>query len=242
MNFTEFILQRKYEEVAGTFIYRFAPKKSEQMFHFLAGQYTFIQNPHSNTPKDARPFSIASCPEDRSSLEFCIKVYGQWTNSFSQLVPGQKVLIAGPRGDFIWDSKINDAVFLLGGLGISPIISLLRSLTHQKFSGTLTLIYGNRTPETIAYNTLLSQLQHILPLKIVHVFSDIPSTHPWEGYRGFITRTIVEAEVDLLAQPTFFSIGPPIFVAKMLALLKELQVAKEKIKTENLSLSSVSKK
>src|SRR5579871_3747366 len=101
-----------------TYIFRLHPKP----FNFLPGQYVFLQNTLFK-PDDPHPFSIASSPFQKNCLEFCIKKYGQWTQTFSQKEKGEIVYISEPQGNFLWDQSIEHAVVLLGGIGISPIMS-----------------------------------------------------------------------------------------------------------------------
>jgi ferredoxin-NADP reductase len=228
------LLIDKKQTCEDTFIYRVKPKEGEE-FDFTAGQYVFITNPAYMKPGEAHPFSIASSSAEKNYLEFCIKVYGGWTRTLSKLEPGSELYISPPQGNFLWDETINRAVFLLGGIGIAPIMSMLRTIQAKGQTPELTILYGNRTPETIAYKDELEALQKTLSLKIVHIFSHVPEDHSWQGYRGFITEDIIRQEGDLSRNPAFFIIGPPVFIGKMLVALDILAIQKDRIKTENIS-------
>lgn len=242
MNYHSYRLLSKSQTAEDTFIYRFSPDSTSPLL-FKPGQYVFITNPQSENPLEPHPFSIASSPLQTDYLEFCIKTYGDWTKELEQSKEGQTFLLSDPQGNFTWDSSILHTVFLLGGIGISPIISMLRFMLDMKLHPkSLIMMYGNRTPDTVAYRKELEEIQNLLPmLKIVDIYSHLPDNHPWTGYKGFITQEIIEKEVNLTLKPTFFYIGPPIFIEKMDSLLDQLSVPQEKRRKEDFAAVQVNK-
>jgi ferredoxin-NADP reductase len=234
MTYHNYILLDKHQEAEDTYIYRFSPATGK-ILHYKPGQYVFMKNP-SFKPEEEHPFSLASSPMNPDYLEFCIKTYGDWTETLTTIEQGHIVSISEAQGAFTWDSTILQAVFLLGGIGIAPVMSMLRFMRDMKLSPqSLIMLYGNRTPETVAYRKELNELAVPLPLKVVDIYSHLPENHPWTGYRGFIAKDIVDKEVNFTLKPTFFVIGPPIFIGKMNDLLAEYQVPKSKIRTEDIS-------
>lgn len=240
MEFKEYTITSKKSAPDATFILQVKPKKNHSIFPFLPGQYCLLQNPFVDA-EDPRPFSIASAPETKEYLEFCIKIYGHWTQSFSRITPGNTLSLAGPFGEFTWDDHIHNAVFLAGGLGISPLLSMLRHLTYSKQNPHITLLYGNRTPDTVVYK---DELEHIFQQrsgKLIHIFSHLPQEHSWQGYRGFITKAILEKEVDFPTKPVFFIVGPSVFIQKMKDLLAVFSIDEHHIRAENLAHTSQSR-
>lgn len=235
MKFHEYYVTNVYPDGEDTVIVQIKPKSQEGIFSFLSGQYCFIKNKNSVTSSETHPFSIASSPLNKEYLEFCIKKLGDWTTEFVDTIKkGDTIQISSPIGNFIWDDKINYAVFLLGGIGISPIMSMLRYIHAIKQKPKITMLYGNRTPETVVYRKALEELKQKIPLDIIDIYSHIDNTYPWKGYRGFITEEMVKNEVKLDNNPTFFVIGPPIFIQKMNDLLNKLSIAPNQIKKEQL--------
>jgi len=230
------ILSKKYE-VEGTFIFRCALKRDNNALSYLPGQYVYLANPTYKNPWEAHPFSIASSPTQKKYLEFCIKVYGPWTQELSKKKIGDSLYISQNTGNFIWNSDISHAAFLLGGIGISPIMSMLRFIAESnKQPSSITMLYGNRTPDTIAYKRELELLQDIIQnFNILHIFSDLSGNHSGQGYHGFITEDIIKKEINLRKKPTFFMVGPPIFLQKMKSILQDLTIRKDKIKSESLA-------
>ncbi|MGI8419986.1 MAG: FAD-binding oxidoreductase [Candidatus Levyibacteriota bacterium] len=227
MTYYPYIIQDKKLETEGTYIYTLKPKNGE-VFSFEPGQYIFTKDPSFSDPQEAHPFSLASSPNNKEVIELCIKDYGDWTHAFSQREIGSNVFISEPQGSFVWDRHYPYAVFLLGGIGISPLISMLRTLAANREQAEIVMIYGNRTPETIAYEKEIQALaQQLAHLRVVHIFSDISEDHPWTGYRGFVTKDILEKEVDFSKKPMFYFVGPSIFIEKMRGVLISLDVPKD---------------
>lgn len=230
-----YFISSKKKEVEDTYIYTLSPKNPTDEILFKPGQYVFLQNPAFVLPDEQHPFSIASSPTEKRFLEFCIKAYGDWTENLTTMEISAPLFVSDPMGKFVWDNHITNAAFLLGGIGISPIMSMLRYLREINNNPQITLLYGNRTPETIAYNAELEDLKHhFKKFKRVDIFSHLPKNHPWNGYKGFITPEIIKQEIDLSSSPTLFIIGPPIFIQKMKKIFSDLHIAKTFIKEELL--------
>jgi len=218
-DFHEYVILAKEEMLRGVHLFKLVPMDSSSVTPFLAGQYVSLTNPRYREPLEEHSFSIASAPHVTGHLEICMKVYGNWTQAAAKLSLGDRVLVKGPYGEFTWKEQIQNAVFLVGGIGISPLLSLLRDLEYKKSTAAITLIYGNQTPDTIMYHKELQRLAQSIHLRTVHVFSHLEEIHPWTGYRGFISSEILEKEVYFQKKPHFFFCGPPIFTHKVKAML-----------------------
>lgn len=231
MNLSEYTIQEIIQVVPEVFKIHLTPQSGSSL-SFTAGQFVGVANPTYVRPAEMHYFSIASTTSD-PYIELCIRVYGNWTQAFSKLTVGSVVKLSAPMGNFTLPKTVGNVVFLAGGVGIVPFVSMLRSNPRNQ---NVTLIYGSRTQDTIVYKDELQRLKTQLPtLKIIDVLSDEPSNSTWQGYRGFFTREILEKEINLNSNPTFFLCGPPIFVSSMQKLLTELNIPKDHIKQELFS-------
>jgi len=232
--FTDYIIINKTPHTNDAFYLQVKPKEPISITRFMSGQYCKIKNPNFIDPNEEHPFSIASSPNNKKYLEFYVRAYGDWTKALQKKPLGAIVQIALPFGNFTLDKTTDrNSVFLVGGVGISPVISMLRFIQEQGYKGNYTLIYGNRTQQTIAYKKELDTLcKRIKTCNIVHIFSDLAPNDSWRGYRGFVTKEILEKEVNFSLSPTFFVIGPPIFIEKMNEMLRIFSVKKKQIKQE----------
>lgn len=232
MGYRDYTIVRVGKETADTFILLAKPVLGE-VFPFSPGQFAGIENPEYPSGQKNHFFSIASSPNDKVRLKFCFKVYGDWTKRLSEKNPGDRLRIAGPFGKFMWHSTVQHAVFLAGGIGITPFVSMLRYIKEANEHPSITLLYGNRTEKDIVYRSFLEEtIRHLPGGKIIHILSHLTESDIWEGYRGFLTKEILEKEVTFNADPTFFICGPPIFVQLAEDILKQKSVAESKIRRE----------
>ena len=202
------------------------------LFSFFPGQFCQIKNPTYLKPEEARCFSIASAPHE-SHLEFAFKVYGSWTKQLGRARIGDSLHISGPFGKFTWSQDLPNAVFLAGGIGITPFISMLRSIQRSPRKSTITLLYGNRTEADIAYRSEIQAMVDTLPQsKVIHILSNTTSGDSWTGYRGFFSKEILLKEIAFDKSPSFFVCGPPPFVTLSEKLLDECNVDRTKVKRE----------
>lgn len=232
MQYYTYVVIDKQFITSDTFVIKIRPKNAEAVFPYQAGQYCHLLYAAFD-PDEAHPFSIASSPENTEYLEFCIKMVGDWTTRFSEVEVGEAVRVSEPQGQLVWSEALEKSVFLVGGVGISPVMSMLRHIQSQGQQGDYTLLYGSRTPENITYKEELTTLEKdIDALKVVHVLSDINEETGWSGYTGFITPEIVQKEVPVKEAEAFYIVGPPIFQDKMKQMLSEFGVPASAIRQE----------
>src|SRR3989344_2476205 len=144
----------------------------EPNFSFRAGQYVevFIKNPpYVDEKKDHRDFSIASSPGDKGILMVATRLSrstssGQagsaFKRSLSEIPLGTVCKIEGPFGDFtLHENPSRKAVFIAGGIGITPVRSIIKDAPERKIPHKLVLIYSNRNPEGAAFLKDLSDFE-----------------------------------------------------------------------------------
>lgn len=158
---------------------------------FEAGQFawlTFARSPYSLSE---HPFSIASSAERPRELRFTIKELGDFTRTMGRLQPGTRVCVDGPYGAFTLAGGDSPAgyVFVAGGVGMAPIMSMLRTLADRGDQRPHVLIYGNWTWERVLFREELEALQSQLNLRVVHVLQEAPPG--WDGETGLLTQELL---------------------------------------------------
>ena len=135
-------------------------------YAFRAGQYTQVQVldlVHSDAKGNSRQFSIASAPAETAALRFVFRQSGSgFKETLVKSRSGDAVVIEAAAGSFLLPSV--DAVshvFVAGGVGIAPFMSVLQHMVMQGQSGIFTLVYGNQAPEYAAYLPFLKSLKSI---------------------------------------------------------------------------------
>ena len=179
--------------------------------HFQPGQFAWITAWDSPFRDHEHPFSFSSSAEESARLTFTIKELGDFTASIKNLSKGQCVYVDGPYGAFSIDRHphVQEFIFIAGGIGITPIMSMLRTLADRGDSRSLTLIYANNTLETSTFLEEIEKLPLRLNLKLVHVLKSPPEG--WSGEKGFINADILERNLPAERIPNkaeIFICGP----------------------------------
>ena len=138
-----------------------------------------------------------------------IKEAGDFTNYLSKAKPGDKAFLEGPYGVFTMDPKAQRrAVFIVGGIGITPILSMIRSRLDQHNECPMWLIYANKSEEEIIMRNTLEAFTEKLPLQVIHVLSD-PS-EDWMGESGYVDGDLLDDYLPEDAEDIdYFVCGPP---------------------------------
>lgn len=164
---------------------------------YQAGQFAWLKL-GSSSPTPENPFSIASCShQDSSEIKFLIKDVGDFTHQISQLQIGQKVFVDGPYGNFgaeAFSVEHDQLVMIAGGVGIAPMISVLRQIERDQDAKVLAkkilLIYGNRVAEQAINLKEMVNLASFKNLEVVQLVSE--PRDDWQGQTGVLDRSTLE--------------------------------------------------
>lgn len=167
-----------------------APARGD-VIAFEAGQFVWLNVGHSPFSLNENPFSIASPPTQKGQFEFVIKEVGDFTRNLGSLEPGTVAFIDGPHGNMTIGERSGAGVALYaGGVGIAPILSILRDLRDRGDTRPVMLFYGNRVAEQIVYREELNEMTRQLDLEMEHFLSEPPEA--WEGRVGVIDDAALE--------------------------------------------------
>jgi predicted ferric reductase len=183
------------------------------------------------------PFSIASSAEHPERIEFGIKALGDFTNTIKDVPSGTQAFLDGPYGVFTTDLYENTAgfVFIAGGIGITPIMSMLVTLAERKDERPLLLIYASKTWEDVTYREELEALKEQLDLQIVHVLREAPEN--WSGETGYVDRKLLERYIPKRpATRNYFICAAPKMMDGVERALHELEVPVTNIHMEHYNL------
>lgn len=209
---------------------------------FLPGQYMTIAFPSHTSIKGERPFSIASSPANTVTLTFGIRMLGKYTRGMEIIRKGDSAYVSGPFGEFIFEpTRDQHAVFIAGGIGVTPFLSMLQGATDLHMPNHLLLVYSVRSREEAAYADLLDKLQKQNPkLRVVYAFAN--ETHASRTPHiipGRITREeLANACDNIILGKTFFVCGPPAFMKSMKRHLASLGVPSNTIFSEKFGVAS----
>lgn len=228
----------KKELVPGISTFSFRP---EEKIAFEAGQFAFLTF-EAGGKRHTKHFTISSTPQ-AGEIEFTTIVSeSDYKKSLSGLKPGAEAWIGRPMGNFTLKARKSDRIaFLAGGIGITPVKSILRSLseTGRPEGLDITLFYSNRNEERIVFRQVLEELaQKHSFLKIVHTLTDLSEEEKrnWKGETGYINAEMVKRHLGETGGTTFFVVGPPAFNQAMRKmLLEKLKVKEEMVLAETFT-------
>ncbi len=197
---------------------------------FFPGQYMDIAIPGTDA---VRSFSMANTTtRDTGLMEFVIKVYpdGQFSRFLAETVAvGDRLDITGPFGVFTLREGDNDLVFVGGGAGMAPILSLLRTMAERGLQRKATFFYGARTKQDLCFEAELHELEEKLPdFRYVPALSEPGDDDGWDGETGLITDVVKRLASDLKGAHGYVC-GPPPMVEAALPLLAQLGVEEKRI-------------
>lgn len=207
-----------------------------QAIDFDAGQFVWLTLNRSPFAITEHPFSIGSCPADRPRLGFTIKEAGDFTNTIGTLEPGARAFVDGPYGNLTLSGRTAQSITLIaGGVGIAPIMSILRQLRAEHDRRVIKLIYGNRVAEQIVYRDELEDMTREMQL-ILHLVLSEPPPH-WGGPVGSLDQTVLAQllNTESTADSLFVVCGPPPMIDSVEGALKRLGIETHQIISEKFS-------
>ncbi len=210
------------------------PEGHTGMF-FRPGQFAWLKIGKSPFAVREHPFSFSSSAMRRDRIEISIKELGDFTSNIGEVSPGTRAYLDGPHGTFTVDRhKAPGYVFLVGGVGITPIISMLRTLADRQEKRPLLLFYSNKTWEEMTFREELEDLSRRLNLQVVYTLTD--PEEKWEGERGRIdskmmARYLPENRVEC----EYFICGPDPLQMAVKRALEELGLPLEKVQSESFN-------
>jgi len=176
---------------------------------FIPGQFAWLVLRASPWQITEHPFSFSSSAARQDRLEFTIKALGDFTRTIKDIQPGERAYLDGPYGIFSTDLHPNAAgfVFIAGGVGAAPIMSMLRTLADRRDPRPIWFIYGNRGWQNVIFREELQTLKTQLQLTLVHVLKEPPTD--WQGESGLITPQLLQNTLPANAQQyEYFLCGP----------------------------------
>jgi predicted ferric reductase len=203
---------------------------------FRAGQFVWVELGGSPFSMDQHPFSISSGEDRPGQLEVTVKELGDYTASIGETPPGTRAWLEGPYGSFILDEEAETAVFVSGGIGITPAMSILRSLRGAGRRPRCLLLYGVPSLEDATFHEELEEMAAEPWLDYVPV-PESPSVG-WEGEQGFIDPEILERHLPRDgAGVGYFVCGPEPMMDVVERHLRDRKVPLGRIHSERFNIA-----
>lgn len=209
-------------------------------FQFKAGQtldLTLLNPTETDAEGNIRTFSIASAPQDEDVVIATRLRDTAFKRVLTSIPIGTDVQADGPGGSFTLHQTVTKpAVFLTGGIGITPFRSIIRDAVARKLAHSLWLFYSNTRPEDAAFLDELQQLANTTALvHFVPTMTDLTkSSGQWRGATGLIDREMLSSRLPLDG-PRYYIAGPPAMVIAMREMLAAAGVEDDDIRSEEFA-------
>lgn len=210
-------------------------------FDFKAGQameVKLVNPPETDGEGNSRAFSIASAPYE-PDIMFATRMRNTaMKRSLKKLPLGTELEVDGPWGDLKLQSRAErPAVFIAGGIGITPFRSMAMDAAYTKLPHKIWLFYSNRRPEDTPFLDDLARAERENPnFKMVVTMTDMDkSSRPWQGKRGIITKELLSESLGDLSKPIFYLAGPGGMLTAMHKLLLDAGVNEDDIRAEEFA-------
>jgi ferredoxin-NADP reductase len=217
-------LRRRQEVAERTFAFYFDKPAG---FSHQAGQNALFSLPSGT---ENRTFTIASAPHERELMIATRMRDSPFKRTLAELPVGGRLKIDGPAGLMVLhEDESRPAVFLAGGIGITPFLAMARDAQARLLRHRITLIYSNRRPQDAAFLADLKHMQN-RNFKLVPTMTDAAAD--WKGERRLISRELLAAHVPDLHAPVYYVAGPLRMTMAVQGMLTELGVKDADMRSE----------
>lgn len=215
------------------------PEPGSHAAAFTPGQFVWIKDATQPIGLREHPFSVASSGRRTGCIEITVRALGDFSTGVSCIEVGTPLLVDGPYGGWRLPTGDGSCCIVAGGVGITPAMSLLRTLADDRDQRTLVLIIGSRTWDDVLFRGELETLRQQLNLRIVYVLASNPESrarvHDADIRSGTIDSRLL-AEVAP-ADAAWFVCGPPPMVRKVDRDLRSLGVRRRAIHLEDYRMA-----
>ena len=207
-------------------------------FTFEPGQFAWLTLNITPLSMREHPFSMSSCADRADRIEFGIKAIGDFTKGIKDVQPGTRAYLDGPYGVFTTERYWDSAGFVLiaGGVGITPIFSILLTAAQRKDDRPFLLIYAASSWDDLTYQEELDALKEKLDLSIVYVLRKVHDD--WAGDTGYVDQALLEKYIPLhRGSRHYFVCAAPVMMDAVERALFELNVPVTNVHMEHFDLA-----
>jgi len=207
-------------------------------FTFEPGQFAWLTLNITPLSMREHPFSMSSSADRADRIEFGIKAIGDFTKGIKDVQPGTRAYLDGPYGVFTTERYWDSAGFVLiaGGVGITPIFSILLTAAQRKDDRPFLLMYAASSWDDLTYQEELDALKEKLDLSIVYVLRKVHDD--WAGDTGYVDQALLEKYIPLhRGSRHYFVCAAPVMMDAVERALFELNVPVTNVHMEHFDLA-----
>ena len=231
-------LKSRDEVAAGTTAFHFEKPPHFTFAPGQAGDFSLTNPPQTDKEGDKRSFSLASAPYESDLIVATRMRDTAFKRSLETIPLGTEFVLDAPWGELtLHEDTSIPAVFLTGGIGITPVRSIVLQATRDKLNQKLVLFYANRRPEDAAFLDELKQAEKENPnFTLVATMTKMAgSSRPWQGETGLIDQAMLTRHLKDITVPIYYISGPPEMVDAMQKMLSSAGVKSGNVRAEEFS-------
>lgn len=212
--------------------FRFLP---QEKVGFIAGQFLQIIFDAGNiNNKELNKYLSFSCSPAKDYIEVTKRLSeSRFSEALKNLKIGDEILLNAPLGARVFKEEYKKIAFLIGGIGITPVISIIEYIVDRRLDTDVHLIYSNRTEEEIAFKNELDDWRvRNNNIKVTYIVSECQPKDK-DCLFGRIDEDLIQKKIPDLRERILFIFGPPKMVEAMQAISLEAGAKKDNLKIEN---------
>ncbi|MEA3401665.1 MAG: ferredoxin reductase family protein [Armatimonadota bacterium] len=226
------------QETHDVYTLEFEPPEGSQPLQYNPGQFQFLTLYRDDRyDGEEHHFTISSSPSSGPTHTSTIKNSGDFTATIGETEPGDRAMIQAPFGRFSYAINAPDDryLFIAGGIGITPLMAMLRHMRDEGADCEVTLLFGNKTEDDIVFRDELHAIAvgETPNLSVVHVLSQ----GQWEGETGYIDRDLISRYVgDDLSGMSIYLCGPEAMMDTLIPELLDINANQNRLYSERFWL------
>jgi ferredoxin-NADP reductase len=206
-------------------------KSHEERPTFIAGQYLTVRLPHFE-PLEGKSYSIASTPSE-DTITLTVKAMGKFSRAILAHEIGDTITTSLPYGFFYPEPDESSGIaFVVGGIGITPCMSIIKNLLKGDYQKPITLFYSNRTHADIVFKDRLDTLSQSHPNFKIHYFITREEGTHLEFHTERMTADFIATNTPNLHETDFFICGSIDFTKTLWTSLKDSGISSPRLYTE----------
>ncbi|WP_053005805.1 FAD-dependent oxidoreductase [Kiloniella spongiae] len=210
-------------------------------FEHKAGQWirlSLVDPVVTDDKGGSRELSIVSAPQE-PHITLATRVSDSAFKQYLKGLPeGTELAIAGPNGSFTLDEDpARQAVFIVGGIGITPFMSIIRHITYAGLPHNIIVFYSNRNPNAAAFLSELEDLERANPnFRLVKIMTDFQAeNNQWDGETDLINHEMLARYISNLKEPIYYCVGPTSMVLSTKEILDSIGVPRQNLVFEKFN-------
>jgi len=226
----KFIARIRRTESVETFRFQASPT-----LEFMPGQFAEIMfDPHHKKNSDLNKYLSLSASPTREYIEVTKRLSASpFSSRLRQLAAGDEITIKAPLGNCVFKDEYKKIGFLIGGIGITPVISIIDYIVEKKLNTQVSLFYSNRSEADIAFKKELDAWQAKYDtIKVIYTLTECPPQDAFCLF-GTIDQALLQKRIKDIPEQVFFIFGPPAMVLAMKRICSKIGCQEDKLKWEN---------